>query len=333
MAGIKALRKIEIGRETTAGTPAAPTTIWRGMGTIEDSLELVFPEEDVGYLSGIDRTYIPQVEATLEMEEVEATFEQLPHILEAGVQTDSPSQNGTGSGYIYTYTFPTTAANTLKTYTIAGGDNQQAEYFAYGFVESFTLSGASGEAVMMSATWKGRQVATTTFTTTATIPTVEVMLFNKSNLYIDTTGGTIGGTVKSNTLLGFNLDVDTGWQAVYAGDGQLYFSFSKSTQPEVTLDVTFEHDGTAVAEIAAWRAETARKIRVKVTGSGLTTVGGGTYTTKQMWIDLAGKWDSFEKIGEQDGNDVVTGTFRARYDSTATLFAAITVINELSALP
>jgi hypothetical protein len=333
MAGIRALRKIELGRETTAGTAATPTTIWRGQGTIEDSLELVFPEEDVGYLSGITRTYIPQVEATLEMDEVEATFEQLPHILEAGVQTDTPAQNGTGSGYIYTYTFPTTAAKTLKHYTIAGGDNQQAEYFAYGFVESFSLSGSSGEAVMMGATWKGRQVATTTFTTTASIPTVETLLFNKSNLYIDTAGGTMGGTVKSNTLLGFTLDVDTGWQAVYAGDGQLYFSFDKSTMPEVTMDVTFEHDATAVAEIAAWRAETVRQIRIKVTGAGLTTVGGGTYTTKQIWIDLAGKWESFDPIDEQDGNDVVTGTFRARYDATAAKFAEITVINELSALP
>lgn len=333
MAGIKALRKIEIGRETTAGTAATPTTIWRGMGTIQDELEQVFPEEDVGYLSGTDRTYIPKVEATLEMDEVEATYEQLPHILEAGVITDTPSQNGTGSGYIYTYTFPTTAANTIKTYTIAGGDNQQAEYFAYGYVEAFTLGGAPGEAVKMSATWKGRQVATTTFTTTATIPTVETILFQKSSLYIDTAGGTMGATQKSNTLLGFNLDVDTGMRAVYAGDGQLYFSFQKTVMPEVTLEITFEHDATAVAEIAAWRAQTERQIRVKVIGNAITTVGGGSFATKTLYIDLAGKWDSFDKIGEQDGNDVVTGTFRARRNATNSKFAEITVVNELSALP
>jgi hypothetical protein len=35
---------------------------------------------------------------------------------------------------------------------------------------------------------------------------------------------------------------------------------------------------------------------------------------------MAGKWDNFNKIGERDGNDIVEGTFRARYNSTAARF-------------
>ena len=98
------------------------------------------------------------------MEDVPATYEQLLHILEAGVKTVSSSQDGTGSGYIYEYVFPTTAANSIKTYTIEGGDNTEEEEFTYGFVESFTLSGAPGESVMMGADWVGREVSTGTFT-------------------------------------------------------------------------------------------------------------------------------------------------------------------------
>lgn len=136
MPGAKALRKIQLGRETTAGTAVAATTVWRGLGTIEDQRETVFPEEDVGYLGGLDRNYIPVLEAGLTMDPVPATFEQLPHILEAGVKTATPSQDGTaGSGYSYTYTLPTTSKNTLKTYTIEGGDDQQAEEMEYSFVE------------------------------------------------------------------------------------------------------------------------------------------------------------------------------------------------------
>lgn len=332
MAGIRALRKIQLGRETTAGTEVDATTVWRGLGTIEDQLETVFTEEDVGYLSRVDRTYIPKVQAGLSMDEVVATYEQLPHILEGGVKTATATRDGTaGSGYAYTYTFPTTAANTIKTYTIEGGDNQQEEQFTYGFVTDFSLAGAGGEAVTMSANWVGRQVATGSFTTTATLPTVEAVLFSKGTLYIDTAGGTMGSTAKSNTLLGFGLDVTTGWQPVYTANGQVYFDFNKNIGPEVLLTITFEHDATAVAEIAAWRAGTARQIRVKFAGAALTTTG--TYTTKVVYIDLAGKWESFDKIGEQDGNDIVTGTFRARYDATASKFAEILVVNELSALP
>jgi hypothetical protein len=263
MAGVKSLRKVQLGRETTAGTAVAATTYWRGTGTMQDNRETVFAEEDVGYLSGIDRTFVPKYEAEIELEGV-ATYEQLPHILDAAIGEATPAADGTGSGYVYTYTFPTTAGGTLQTYTIEGGDNEGAEEMEYAYVEKFTLSGAPGEAVQSTATWKGRQVTVASFTTTATIPTVESILFQKSLLYIDTAGGAFGGTLKSNTLIGFNLDYTTGWQAVFAGDGQLYFSFIKNAGPEALLEVTFEHDATSIAEQSAWRAETPRRLQVKI---------------------------------------------------------------------
>ncbi len=73
-------------------------------------------------------------------------------------------------------------------------------------------------------------------------------------------------------------------------------------------------------------------MRLKINGSALTTAGSG-YTYKTLIVDLAGKWETFDKIDEQDGNDIVTGTLRARYNSTAALFAEFVVVNELSSLP
>jgi hypothetical protein len=333
MAGVKKLRRIQLGLETTAGTAVAATALWRGLGTIEDQLETVFPEEDIGYLSGVDRTYIPKVLAALSMDDTPATFEQLPYLLSAGVQdTVSGSADGSGSGKIYSYVMPTTAAQTLKTYTLEGGDNQQAEEFAYAFVESFKLSGKGGEALMMSAEWKGRQVSPTTFTTSPALPAVEEILFSKGLLYIDTAGGTIGTTTKSNTLLGIELSVTTGIVPVFSADGELYFSFTKTIEPEAMLSITFEHETTSVAEKVAWRAGTARQIRLKWQGSALATAGTA-YTYKTLIVDLAGKWEKFDKLDEQDGNDIVTGTFRARYNSTAALFAEFLVVNELASLP
>lgn len=330
--GVKLLRKLQFGRETTAGTAVAATTIWRGMGTIEDQREVQFAEEDIGYLSRVDRSYIPKLAAALSLPSVEATFEQLPHLLEMGVKTATPAADGSGSGKIYTYTFPTTAANTIKTYTIEGGDNIQAEEIEYCYVESFTLEGGAGEALKMSAEIRGRQVSLSTFTTTATLPVVEEILVSKGKLYIDTAGGTMGNTQVSNTLLSFTLNVATGLQAVYTADGQLYFSLVKCVGPEITLDVTFEHNASAVAEIAKWRAETPSQVRLLLEGSALQTAGT-SYSKKTVKIDLAGLWEKFSAIGDQDGNDTVTGTFRARYNSTAAKFAEITVVNELAALP
>jgi len=332
MPGIKALRKLQFGRESTAGTIVPATTIWRGIGALEDKSEPQFVEEDIGYLSGVDRTYIPFVEGGLSLDSTPMTFEQLPHLLEMGIKTATPVQDGTGSGYIYTYDFPTTAAPTIKTYTIEGGDNQQAQVMQYCHAQEFTLEANAKEAWMMSAEIIGRQVANQAFTGSVALPSVEDMLFAKTKLYIDAIGGSWGGTQKSNTLLAASLKYTTGVIPKYTADGNLYFSFIQYTQPEVVLSVTFEHEGTAVAEKANFESQTPRLIRLQIQGSTFAAAGT-TYSVKTCLIDLAGKWEKFNALGDQDGNDVIEAEFRARYNSTGAKFGKIVVVPALSALP
>ncbi len=304
--------------------------MWRGEGTAQDTQEVVHPPEDVGNLMGYDRTYIPRVGVDITFDETPATYEHLPYILEAGVETETPTADNGGSDYIYVYNFPTTTQRTIKTYTIEYGDNQQAEEAAYCFVREFSLTGAAGEALNMSATWQGRQASTVSYTGLTPV-TVEEILFSKGELYIDGVSTYPATTKVSNTFVSMDLSVTTGHVAYWTADGNLYFTASKQVQPEVTLGITFEHDATAVTEIAAWRAETARSIRIEFTGSAVETAGS-TYSTKQLFIDLVGKWETFGTLEDNDGNDVVTGTLRARYDATASASGKFTVVNELSAL-
>lgn len=330
----KALRKIQLGRETVAGTAVAATSVFRGMGVIEDQREVQFVEEDIGYISGTDRTMTPKLLAGFEMEETPATFEQLPHILEAGVMTATPARDGvSGSGYVYTYNFPTTAINTLKTYTIEAGDGYAVEEMEYGFVEEFGLSGEAGGPINMTANWLGRQSSASSFTAALTAPAVDEMLFGNAKLYIDAVGGTIGTTQKTGTFLAFDLKVTTGWTPRYVGDGNLYFyaPVMDASKLEIVCDVTFEHDATGAAAKTDWRAETPRLMQILVAGPALGTAG--TYTYKTMKINLCGKWETVEKLDEIDGNDVIKGTFRARYNSTAAQFASIVIVNELTTLP
>lgn len=332
--GIRALRKITLGPETTAGTAVATTYVWRGLGTMEDAREVAFAEEDIGILQDTGRVYMPKLQAAITFDEVPLTFEQLPYLLEAGIKTVwTGATADAGSGKIYTYGMGTTAANTIKTFTIEAGDNQQAQEMEYSFVTAFSLKGNAGEAWMMSGDWVGRQVTLCTATTSLTAATIEEALFSKTTLYIDT-AGSIGTTSKSNTLLSAELSVgDTGNVPVFAADGQLYFSYQKQQRPSdpATLTLTFEHDATAVAEIAAWKAGTARAIRLLTTGTALTTTGT-THTTKKLIIDAYGVWEDFEKIGEQDGNDTVTGTLRVGYNATGAKALEITVVNQLTTL-
>lgn len=328
---IKALRKLQVGLESTKGTAVAASARMRMTGSLKDNRELVFPDEDIGSVPGNIRSYVAKYLAELSMEG-EATFEQLPVILSAAVEDDvSGAQDGSGP-YVYDYVGPTTAVNGFKTYTIEYGDDQQEEESAYCFVDNFELSGAAGEAVKVTSKWFGRTAEPSTFTDlSASLPSVEEILVSMGKLYIDAGGGTIGTTQKTNTLLGFSLKWKTGLQPVWTGDGALYYSFGKMVRPEVELSLTFEHDATSVAEKAAWRAQTTRLIRLQIDGSAIA--GGSDYTGKALRIDLAGRWKFFDKIDEQNGNDIVTGTFIPRHSSADSLFANLYVANGLATIP
>ena len=330
--GIRALGQVQLGREGTAGTPVAATTIWRGRGMIQDDRVIKFPSEDVGILTGTDRSYIPKLGGSLLLESVPATFEQIGHVLSMGVKEAAASADGAGSDFIYEYIFPTTAANTIKTYTILTGDNNEAETMEYCFVTDFTLTGDEGEAWMIAANVIGRQVAVGTFSATAPIPTVEEMLFQKTRLYIDAATASWGGTIKSNTLLAAQFTYKTGNKAIFAADGNLYFSAHKSVMPEIRLKLTFEHDTIGAAQKILARAQTAQKIRLDIAGSALTSAGT-TYSTKKCIIDVVGKYEKFNKIGERNGNDIIELELLGRYNADAASAGLIYVVNELAAIP
>lgn len=332
MAGTKALRKLQLGRESTPGTGVAATTIWRGMGVISDNRAVEMVEEDIGILMGTHRSYIPKLEAALSMGSVPATFEQILHLLEAGLMTATPAQDGAGDGYIYTYNFPTTAVPTIKTYTIEGGDNQQAEEMEYSFVTSLTLEGNAGEALMMSAEWLGRQATDSTFTEALSVPSVEEILASKGKLYIDDVATGYGNTQVSDTLLSMTLNITTGLVAKYTMEGELYFSFHQSTKPEITLDLTFEHNSSAVTEKGNWRSNTPRAVQLLFEGSAFDT-GGTTYSNKTLILNLPGVFTGWSSLGEQDGNDTYDVTLRVGYDETIGDAGQIIVVPELTTIP
>lgn len=328
---VTALRKIQIGKETTPGTEVDATTRLWLTGVLKDDREVRFDEEYAGYLSGLGKTHIPFLAGSIAMEGI-ATFEQLPYILNAGVEGVSGSQDGAGSDYIYTYSFPTTAVKTPHYYTIEAGNDVQEEQMLYCFVSEFTLSGAVDETLKIAATWQGRQVDTGSFTAGVSPPTVEDILFNLGRLYIDDSGGTIGSTEKSNTLISAELSVVSGFKGQRAADGQKYFSYVYQARPEISLKLTFIHNSSAVSEISKWRSEAVRLLRLKWEGSSVSTPGT-TYSKKTLIVDMAGKWEAFETLDEQEGNDVISGTFRPFYSSADALFAQIIVVNELASLP
>ena len=332
MGGVKGLRKLQFARnaDSDSGGEIDATEIWRGTGTIEDARTLEFVEEDVGILTGTDRTNTPYLFGKLALDPVVATFEQFPNLLEMSIQAATPSTDS-GSNFIRTYNFPTTSKNTLRDYTFEGGDNQQAELLDFVHCTDWTLSGEEKKPWMMSGNLFGRQVAPTTFTAGVTIPTVYNANFGKTRLYIDDDSDDFGTTLVSNSLLVGNVKYNAKLIDKATADGNLFYSFVETPKPEIVATLTFEHDANATAEKVDWRAETARVIRLKIEGVALTTPGA-TYTYRTVIIDIAGKWLKFNKIGERNGNDVLEGVFHARYNAARASAGKIIVVSDRAVL-
>lgn len=336
--GIKNLRKIQWTKETTAGTAVSTATLlWRGLGTIEDLTAVSFIEEDIGYLSQVDRTTIGTIGAKLELEPVALNIFQLPYLLEMGVKAiTTGASDGSGSDKVYAYTLPTTAKNTINTFSIQGGDDTDVERMEYGFADTITLTGKANEPWKMSATLMGRQVTdVSTFnpTSLALQTQLDDLLFNKSKLYIDAAGGTVGTTQVTNAFLEATIKLKTGWFPRFTGDGNLYFSYPAFAAPLLDVDLTFVHDATAVTRKTDWRTQVARLFRINVPGAAVTTAGT-TYANNTLRIDFASKGVKIDKLGEMGGEDVLHCHYSSRYNATGSLYASVTVaLDGITALP
>lgn len=331
--GSYSANKIQLGREATAGTAVASTGIWRGeYASLEDARTREIVTEQVGLMVNTERSYDSQYLGRISFPATPMTFEQVLHLLEAGVGTVSPVN--AAPKYTYNYAFSVTnTPNTLKTYTIeafntvASVDCREMEY---SFVESFTLSMTAGEAWMMSADWVGRQLTKSTGTALTTLVTVEEALGALTTLFIDPIAGAPGAAQKSGVLMGAEITVNTGRVIVPVGDGTRTYAAVKMTVPEITFSLTLELEqdtGVSMVEVERVFYETnvARLFELNIAGSD---------ANHSMVIDWAGKYDSFGSYENADGNTTVTMTGHAIYTTApiAPIFWEASVANTLASI-
>lgn len=331
--GLRTLSATQIGQEATAGTAVAATTIWRGPVMFpEDDRTMEYPAEDVAIMGGTDRTNVTALKAKIAIPETNATYEQLPYLFNSIKALVTGVQDGAGTDYVYAFPFGTTAANTIKTFTIEGYDNTQEYESEYCFFQKIKLSGKSNEAVKMSAEGVGRQVTPSSKTNSLTMYSVNDINFMQGKLYIDAIGGTIGTTQKTLTWLGFELEINTGLVPVDSADGSLYFASHKQVGYEVKGKITIEHDATATAAFTAFQAQTPVLMQFKFAGATAFGTPGTTYTYPTLLCNMPIKWTKLPALGDENGDNVLEAEFTSRYNLTAAAAPSFTVVMERATL-
>jgi hypothetical protein len=163
------------------------------------------------------------------------------------------------------------------------------------------------------------------------LPAVEDVPFGGSKLYIDAIGGTIGTTQMAG-LLAATLTIKTGIVGQETANGAITFDHLEFTPEDITLKMTFLLQSGAMAEKKNWQNKVSRLLRIQSVGSALTTPGT-TYSYKTRNIDLAGVWDKFDAIGDQNGVDIISATLHAKYNATAAKYCQVVYVNQVAALP
>lgn len=338
--GRKELRSLRLKAESTNGTPVAPRFLWRGpVEGIDDKREIKHVEMQVGIFGGTDDTYIPKLAAELEFPSTEATFEQIPDLFlmngwgTSGGNRAGSAQGASGSTTIFTLIAPTTTVPPTYSCTAEVGDSEiggntgWAEVIEYLLVDELKFDFKGGEAVMVSASAVGRQGTATnalgTFSNVGTlVSNVEEILAGLGSCWISPAGSGYGtGAVTAGNILAGNITFKTAWTRKFPVDaGMLAFHTAVYTGMEVTGELTLENQisGTygaagSAGQIEKWRAQQPQLLRMAWPGGAITA--GTTVLTKLFQVDLPIVWDSFDKLGDIDGNDIRVGKFTSKYNA------------------
>ena len=337
-AGIKKLQKLQIGKETVAGTAVAATTVLRGVGgMLADQRKVEEVEELIGIIGGADRDAIVQLLTMIDIPAKPLTPEQFQYVLAMALGGPvTGAADGVGTDKVYTTNLPTTAVPTAVTYTVEGGDNFEVERAEYCVVTKFTITFAANALAKVQFSVMGRQSTHfAAFTPALALPALSELPVNKAKAYLDAIGGAYGTTQLTNTIIGGQINVTTAWVPVFTTDGNLYYSYPAYTDTHVDGSLTFLHDTKADGVTGAkvdFRNRVPRLLRMDFIGDTVQTPGT-LYQNKRVIIDLPIKYLSAPAISDQNGVDQIVFTFRSRYNVTAGNAGKFIVVNELTALP
>ena len=317
----KALRRFQIGPESTPGTavPATFKMVGNTTYTIERDAEMEdFPRQVYAPVTGGG---IDLRKGTLINFEGNLTYEEALHIFASVIET--PATAGAGP-YTHTFDRPWNGPPTLTSYTCEiTEDDGSTKHIQK---EAAYLTGMGFEVVIAGlapakVTWEAIARASADTTETADLDPLTGRTAIASNLfkfYLDDTAGGIGGTLLSDVVRAATLKYAGAVAPAYNLDGRTALDFTgirhKPFTPDnaPTLSITMELAATAAAEFADYLAGNKRYVR-------LTATNG----TDSITFDLCAVHVSAPVPEEDDGVMVVTFEMRMEYDATLTFKAVV----------
>lgn len=315
-----AQRRVHSGKETTFGTAVAATAILNGVESITPKFDAA-TRKQVKYLDGTLNPANALIQTGegggFSMNQV-FTFEDNMSVFTSALLSTTPTA---GPPKVWTFPFPYASAPTLQTRTFEFYDGTGTSYRAdSSLCTSFTLAAQAGASnlVTLNSEWESVKLSKQTVTSLSTIRSATYLPTGYGTLYLDALGGTIGTTVKADTLIDWSLTFSGLTHMKRFQSGSLSpTSYAADTIPTIELDTRLEFNATGVSAIDAYLGTTGKLIQIKSTlnSNAILVVEGAFHPVEATVLD------------DRDGNTVCSVKWRAFYDATYAKVGQIIVTN------
>lgn len=251
-------------------------------------------------------------------------WEQLPHWLSLFFK-GGVTPVLTGGVYRWTFTVsPTSNPNldsaTFERYLSNGEGGAIEQECSYAMGDSYTLKFAEGDTLKHSGGGFARALSTASVTSALSLPDPQLGVSALSKVYVDDAWGSVGGTLLSEQVIGWEFMRKNGAMPLLTAEGRTGLDFTKhiynANESQVSLKLRCLVDPTTYAdENGHAAAGDTRAIQVLVTGSG----------SRSLKINALMRHVKpfYAKVDEVNGQDVVDYELEEAPDTTNFLQAIL----------
>lgn len=338
-----ALRRMQVGLESTRGTLVAANKRWAGALQYSDVREAHMPEdEERNSLALLHRRTELAKHTELSLTAA-ATYQALPDFLSMAIKgaiTPTTPTNGVKTR-LWTILPSLTASNAQDSFTVEYGDDQQEYECGHVMAEQLEFAGSMGEALQMTVGMFGQGTAKATFTggltkfyeqtSSGAGLTLEDISLQDFKIYVDSTWAGLGTTQKTAVLAGLSVRIPTGLTMIRYADGSKDFSTFGEQKRGAEVELTLRHNADGEAQYDNYVAGTLIFVRLIATGSEIEAVTP-TYDN-QFTMDFAMRYtEAPQFFSDYNGHNTVVLTGRTFHDPTSDNDMNFVVQNEVSSL-
>lgn len=313
---------VQIGLETTSGTsvaankklqsmaiepgPRAEIKSYRAMGSKFPSLAALgkeWTEASVG--GGITYTEI---------------IYPLSSVLKAVTPTGTTAKT-------WTFSPATSAADTVKTFTVEQGSSERAHKFTYGLFTSlgmkFSRDGSDLSGDMMGSALTDGITLTSSPTSIALLPVLPTQV----SVYLADSAAGLDGATALTRAISAEWNISDRFGPVWVLNGSTTWAAFVETEPKLEVKLMVEADAEGMGLLTTMRSGATKFVRIEAIGAVIA--GADTY---QLTVDTACKVTDVDPFSDEDGVFAIGWTMTGFHDSTWGKATEVVVVNEIAAL-